>query len=227
MRLRRGLVGAARRRKIRLQTACLQRAIEPAAALAGGDGQPAGPRQIFHQLFYAREQPHRLFARQEMPAVEPDELGIALRGQTGDRETQRIVQPEADDVARALPVRHLESQVGARLLDAFDDGAGGIDQCAIPVEDDERVAHARRLSMNSCMSLGSFDSKRIPSPVSGCANPSRRACRKRRRTPSFAIAWFSGKSPYLSSPRIGCPACARWTRIWCVRPVSRRTSRTL
>ncbi len=23
----------------------------------------------------------------------------------------------------------------------------------------------------------------------------------------------------MSSPRMGCPAAARWTRIWCVRPV--------
>ena len=34
-------------------------------------------------------------------------------------------------------------------------------------------------------------------------------------------ARFRARSPYLSSPRIGCPICARWARIWCVLPVTR------
>ena len=39
-----------------------------------------------------------------------------------------------------------------------------------------------------------------------------------------ASALLSAKSPYFSSPTIGWPSCARWTRIWCVRPVLMVTS---
>ena len=42
-----------------------------------------------------------------------------------------------------------------------------------------------------------------------------------------ASALFSAKSPYLSSPAITWPAPARWTRIWCVRPVFSVTSSRL
>ncbi len=35
---------------------------------------------------------------------------------------------------------------------------------------------------------------------------------------------FQAKSPYLSSPASGKPRCVRWTRIWCVRPVSSSAS---
>src|SRR5438876_7767605 len=223
--LGRRLVGAARRRKIRLQAGRLQRALQPAPALAGRDRQQTGLRQSLQQSFYAGKQPYRSVARQERPAIELYELGVALCRQAGDREPQRILQPEADDVARAAAVGHLEPELGACLLDAFDDGAGGIDQRAIPVEDDERIAHG--CSTKARMSSGSFASNSTCSPLIGCANSSSRACRNSRRTPCFASAWLSEKSPYLSSPRIGCPAWARCTRIWCVRPVSRRTSRTL
>src|SRR6266480_2223086 len=198
------IVGAARRRKIRLQAGRLQRALQPAPALAGRDRQQTGLRQGLQQSFYAGKQPYRIFALQEMLAIELYELGVALRRQSGDREPQRILQPEADDMARAAAVRHLEAELGACLLDAFDDGAGGIDQRAIPVEDDERIAHG--CSTKARMSSGRFASSSTCSPLIGCANSSRRARSNSLRTPCVTISWLSDKSPYFTSPKIGCPA---------------------
>ena len=43
-----------------------------------------------------------------------------------------------------------------------------------------------------------------------------------RFSPRLRSALLNSKSPYLSSPSIGSPRCARWTRIWCVRPVRAR-----
>ena len=53
--------------------------------------------------------------------------------------------------------------------------------------------------------------------VTGCANASRAACRNWRSRPSAAGV------PYSGSPATGWPIACRWARIWCVRPVSRRT----
>ncbi len=58
----------------------------------------------------------------------------------------------------------------------------------------------------------------------GCAKRIRCACRNIRLSPCRASALFQAKSPYLSSPASGKPRCVRWTRIWCVRPVSSSAS---
>ena len=60
------------------------------------------------------------------------------------------------------------------------------------------------------------------SPVSGWLKVIRQACKNMRFSPPwffFCICLLSSKSPYLSSPAITCPDEAKWTRIWCVRPV--------
>ena len=61
----------------------------------------------------------------------------------------------------------------------------------------------------------------------------RRACRNMRskRVPGSAVprasALLRAKSPYFGSPTTTWPASARWTRIWCVRPVLMVTSSRL
>src|SRR5450830_621789 len=57
------------------------------------------------------------------------------------------------------------------------------------------------------------------SPLTGCLNCNRQACRNMRLSPCLTRRLLSSKSPYLSSPAIACPLLARCTRIWCVRPV--------
>ena len=61
---------------------------------------------------------------------------------------------------------------------------------------------------------------RLRAPVTGCANASRAAwrnCRSRPRSPA---------SRRRGSPATGRPIASRWTRIWCVRPVSSRRRRS-
>src|SRR5690606_8390198 len=60
---------------------------------------------------------------------------------------------------------------------------------------------------------------------SSSANSIDAACRSRRLSPACSRRRrLTSGSPYLSSPATGCPMCCACTRIWCVRPVSIRTS---
>ena len=73
--------------------------------------------------------------------------------------------------------------------------------------------------------LGASGASTTISPLSsGCAKRMRCACRNMRFNPCRASALFHAKSPYLSSPARGNPRWVRWTRIWCVRPVSSSAS---
>ncbi len=72
------------------------------------------------------------------------------------------------------------------------------------------------------------------SPLTGCGNAARHACRAWRGNASSAatsaglVIGAACKScetrpeRYTGSPTIGQPRDARWTRIWCRRPVRRR-----
>src|SRR4051812_8916540 len=55
-------------------------------------------------------------------------------------------------------------------------------------------------------------------PPSGCAMSMERACRCSRF--SISPAGCASAPPYLKSPTMGIPRLTRWTRIWCVRPVT-------
>ena len=57
-------------------------------------------------------------------------------------------------------------------------------------------------------------------PWPGARNRSRYACRNCRSRPR------SPRTPYCASPATGRSIAARWTRIWCVLPVSSLTSRS-
>src|SRR6185503_19112212 len=166
---------------------------------------------------------HGVLAREEVLAVVRHEFRVALGRQVRHRETQRIVQAEADGVRRALARRHLEPGIARGFDDAIDDRGSGIDDRAVPVEHQQPVAHVRCWSTNACISAGSGEASFIGSLVSGWRKASLPACSRRRCLSSR----FSAKSPYLSSPTTGWPAWARCTRIWWVRPVSRWTSRRL
>ena len=65
-------------------------------------------------------------------------------------------------------------------------------------------------------SAGSGDTHLDALAVSGWSNARRVACRNWRSRPS------SPGVPYSGSPHTGWPIAFRWTRIWWVRPVSRR-----
>src|SRR6185503_16893209 len=218
-----GFVGAARCPEMALQLARLERTIEPAAALAGGDGQQMLLGQIIQQLAHSGEQLHRVLAREEMLAVMGDEVGIALDRQVGHGKAQRVVHAEPDSVRGALARRDLDPRVPGGLADAVHDRARRVDDRAVPVEHQQPVAHARFRSTNARISAGSGEASLIGSLVSGWRKASLPACSRRRCFSSR----LSAKSPYLSSPTIGWPACARCTRIWWVRPVSRWTSSRL
>src|SRR6185295_6425757 len=162
--------------------------------------------------------------RQEVLAVQRHKVRVAACRKLRHGPAQRVVQPQADDVARPLLVRHRQAHLAGRLPDAFGDGAGRVDDRAVPVEDDERIPHASLSSMKLFISPGTSALKASAAPERGCLKDRLAACRNSRLTPCLASSWLSGKSPYLSSPSTGCPACARCTRIWCVRPVISRTS---
>src|SRR5205085_10024133 len=141
--------------------------------------------------------------------------GIELR----HRVAQRVVQAQADDMARSLALGNREPHVARGVLDALHDAARRIDERAVPVEHHQGILHLNVLRTNAPMSSGSLDSNFRACFSRGCCSASLAACSSRRFTPALAIARLSSKSPYLSSPSTGCPACARWTRIWWVLPV--------
>src|SRR6185503_12329286 len=223
MRLGIGFIGAARRHEAGLQVVKLEVAVEAAAALAGGNGKQMLPGQLIQERTHSRKELHRVLALLEVLAVARDELGIAPGGQRGHRDAHRVVQAQPDDVRCALAVGHLEAELARRVANAFRDRRRRVDDRAVPVEDEEPVRHCRCAWTKALISAGSGDSSFTLSPLTGCLKASRAAC-KRSRCLSW---WLSGKSPYLSSPMMGWPACARWTRIWCVRPVSSSTSSRL
>src|SRR5712692_1899759 len=106
----------------------------------------------------------------------------------------------------------------------------GIDQVAVQLEEplDHRVLpHARRAgdhdekaslhltdAQKSWKSAGGPASKLISVPLRGCRRRSRHAWSMGRWAPG-------SRPPYSASPATGWPSTARWTRIWCMRPVSR------
>src|SRR5574337_1245729 len=93
-------------------------------------------------------------------------------------------------------------------------GGHGSGQCGCPIR-----------ASSATQSAGSGACSAMRSPLAGWSNASARACRNIRsnripaRASPRANCRLSTKSPYFGSPTIGCPACARWTRIWWVRPV--------
>src|SRR5688500_9868962 len=150
-----------------------------------------------------------------MPAVALDELRITLRRQARHRDAHGVVQAQPDHVARARAPWHFEAELAAGLADALGDGRGRVDDRAVPVEHEQPILHGSAFATNDLISAGSGDSSRMVSPRTGCRKESFAAWSRSRCLSSR----LSAKSPYLSSPTIGCPACARCTRIWCVRPV--------
>jgi hypothetical protein len=125
-----------------------------------------------------------ILAGEELPPVALDELHRALGRQVGHRQPQRVVQAEADDVARARRRRHRQPQIARRLPDALDDRLRRVDQRAVPVKDDQVVAQAAP-PRNRRISAGSGAASRSRAPVTGCAKASRRACSCRRFNPSL------------------------------------------
>src|SRR5688572_13815322 len=137
---------------------------------------------------------------------------------------ERIAQAHADDESRVLVARYGEPEIAASRLQRLDDCFGGVHQRAVPVEHQEieTLAHhagVRKQSRKFWRSIGSADSNARLSAVRGWWITALHACRNIRLRPFRASSLLSAKSPYLSSPRIGKPRCARCTRIWCVRPV--------
>src|SRR6266850_4642759 len=146
MRLGVRFVGAARGAEEWFQTGGIERAVEAAPALAGGDAKGSFTMQPFNERAHAGKEPHRLLARAKMVAVTLDEFGDVLGPQSGHREAQRVVQAEADDVARLLLRRHLQPEIAGREADAFRDGARRVDDGPVPVE------YQQGITMPACQS---------------------------------------------------------------------------
>ena len=87
-----------------------------------------------------------------MVAVTLDEFGDMLGHQPRHREAQRIVQPQADDMARLLLRRHFQPEISCREADAFGDGARRVDDRPVPIEDQQPVLHSS--SAKAAMSPG-------------------------------------------------------------------------
>ena len=64
----------------------------------------------------------------------------------------------------------------------------------------------------------------MSAPLTGCINLNRAEWRNWRVSPSRRP---DAAPPYWGSPQIGWPIAAMWARIWCVRPVSSRTRRSV
>ena len=146
--------------------------IEAAPALAGGDGEKMLARKLGEQPPHAVKQQHRVLAREEMAPVTLDEGRITLRRQVGNGEPQGVLKAKANDMPGALQVRNFELELARRVADAFSDRRGRIDDRAVPVEDDQPVAHRSTSDTKRFMSSGNGDSSLTGSPVSGWRNPS-------------------------------------------------------
>src|SRR5919109_1114141 len=81
-------------------------------------------------------------------------------------------------------------------------------------DDDEQPSLHATDAQKSSKSRGGGASKLISRPVRGWRRRSRQAWSMGRCKPG-------SRPPYSASPATGWPNAARWTRIWCVRPVSR------
>ena len=144
MRLRVRLVGTARGHKEFPQPACGECPIEPAPALSGGDCKAMATRaQPREERLDAFEQAHVILACEEMGPVAIHEGHRLIGTQIRRRQAERVAQPETNDMARLLHRRDRQAQIMRRRLDARDDGRGGIDQGAVPIEHDQRVARLR------------------------------------------------------------------------------------
>ena len=135
MRFGEAFVGAARGVKIRPQAGVVEYPVEAAAAFAGGDGEQ---KSLFVQLAYrlvgAREQRNLGVLGHEMDAVALGQPGVIRLHHVGKQGGNRLVQPQADDVARRVIARFVHADVAAGGLDRGDDGGRRIHQRAIPVE---------------------------------------------------------------------------------------------
>src|ERR1043165_3015868 len=76
-----------------------------------------------------------------MAPVGGDEFRVALARETRRHDLHRVVQAEADDVARPLGVRHRQAEGAARPPPAPLARARRVDDRAIPVEHDQPVFH--------------------------------------------------------------------------------------
>src|SRR5581483_8222528 len=160
-------------------------------------------------------------------AITIDQAGIVEGSHFREQVFHRIAKAQADDIARALGRWNREIHVRAGALQSIDNVVGRVDDGAIPVEHQQiktlshqsvlspgnSLTSRRSLAMNCANSAGSGACTSTRRPSSGCRNASAAACRNMRLSPDFANVLFNAKSPYLSSPAIGNPKCARWTRI--------------
>src|SRR5690606_20169183 len=133
-------------------------------------------------------------------------------------------QPEADDLARPGRLQRRQRHVVGGGLHAADYTPGGIHQGAVPVENDQPIAHrcppfSRKVSSACSKASSSGACRSSCSPLSGWRKRSERACRHSRVIPRAASSVLTAGLPYLLSPTSGKPACCAWTRIWWVRPV--------
>ena len=173
--------------------------------------------RLVQQLAHAGEELHRVLAREEMLAVARDELGIALGRQ--------LRAPRcACASCSPRPMTWLaRSRVGHRAGRARG-SPRGCTRRSSPAE--SMIVPSQSNTSSRYFTAASSPGTPASRPAAATrASPARRSAGGGTRASPRAGAAaacsrrLSAKSPYLSSPTTGCPACARCTRIWCVRPV--------
>ena len=189
------------RRTCPCSCACASACVQPAPALAGGHRQPVVARlQRLQHLQRAGEQHQLVLAREVVVAVAVRRArGSARAAGRARRAAARRPGPGRSRRPRRASLGTAHADVAARVLDAAHDQRGGVEQRAVPVEDDEVEACAARSGLHAhaswsssvTHSAGSGASSSTRSPLAGWSNAAAahagtcvRSARARRRAPA-------------------------------------------
>src|SRR5574344_2936042 len=192
--------------------------------------------QLLQQGAHAFKQRDLLLQLEVVVGAEVGQVGVLVARHIGRGMGQRRPQGHTDHIGCLFVAGALPADIQHGLLNAARDRNGGVEQGAIPVEGNQikttavGTHDAFTLSprvTKSASSPGNGASRVSASPVAGCCNCRRHACKNMRLRPCLGKRLLSSKSPYLSSPAMPCPGLDRCTRIWCVRPVLMVTSSKL
>src|SRR5437764_1003979 len=162
----------------------------------------------------------RITVRAEAPAVDaPHAYGLQACARDGIEIEQPV--PRARRHERLARLADCGSYILAHLVYPRSHRRGG-DQgtdARRPVGSDQ-IEHERRSSSSFLKSRGTGARQVVVSPLAGCISVSSAACSAWR---GKAMPWRVPRR-YTVSPTSGWRICWKCTRIWCVRPVSRRHS---
>ena len=120
------------------QAGMLERPIEAAPRLAGGDREKmAAGMQFSDQLAGALEQRDFRVLAEEVATIVPRQFRMRRFRQFREQHLQRLAQAEADDMAGFFARWHRQVHIETGRLYAGGDHTGGVHQGAIPIKDQE------------------------------------------------------------------------------------------